>query len=176
MTLLAFVTAVLAALPLVLAIRNLSLFAPPRELAPAGTRVSILIPARNEASTILAAIDGALASTGCEIEVVVLDDQSTDATAVLVRERMRSDARLRLERAPPLPPGWAGKQRACWLLAKHARFDVLMFIDADVGLAPEAAALGAGFLLRAGPGSGDRRDAPDGARLRDRPLGLVSGF
>lgn len=173
MTVLAFFAVVLALLPLALAVRNLVLFKAPRVPAPQDTRVSILIPARNEASTITAAIDAALASTGCEVEVVVLDDQSIDGTAMLVREIMKRDSRVRLERAPPLPSGWAGKQRACWLLAKHARSDVLMFIDADVRLAPEAAALGAGFLLReASPAA-----APHSyARLGGLRLGLVSGF
>ena len=99
-------------------------------------------------------------------------DQSTDETATVVLEIMQRDARVRLERAPPLPSGWAGKQRACWLLAKHARFDVLMFIDADVRLAPEAAMLGAGFLLR------DASSAPAStpAHLGGTRLGLVSGF
>ncbi|MBC8118680.1 MAG: glycosyltransferase [Burkholderiaceae bacterium] len=168
MTVIALLAAVLALLPLALAARNLALFKAPRVPAPPDTRVSILIPARNEASTIGAAIDAALASTGCEVEVVVLDDQSTDGTATVVQEFMQRDARVRLEHAPPLPSGWAGKQRACWLLAKHARFGVLMFIDADVRLTPEAAALGAGFLLRDGFG------AP--AHLGGARLGLVSGF
>lgn len=113
--------------------------------------------------TIAAAVDAALASTGCEIEVVVLDDHSTDATADVVQQIMQRNPRVRLERAPPLPPGWAGKQRACRLLAEHARYEVLMFIDADVLLHPNAATLGAGFLLR--------KD-----KLGESKLGLVSGF
>jgi len=169
---LAFIAAVLALLPLGLALRNLSLFKSPHEPAPQNTRVSILIPARNEASTIITAIDAALASTGCEVEVVVLDDQSTDDTVMLVRERTLRDSRVRLELAPPLPSGWAGKQRACWLLAEHARFEVLMFIDADVRLAPNAASLGAGFLLHAAPSH-----APvSKAGANNAPLSLVSGF
>ena len=168
MMVIAILAALLALLPLALAARNLNLFKAPRVPAPRDTSVSILIPARDEASTIGGAIDAALASTGCEVEVVVLDDQSTDGTAKVVQEFMQRDARVRLEHAPPLSPGWAGKQRACWLLAKHARFGVLMFIDADVRLAPEAAALAAGFLLRDGFG------AP--AHQGNARLGLVSGF
>jgi hypothetical protein len=155
---LAWAAAGLALLPLLLGLRNLMLFKVPRAPAPAGTRVSILIPARDEAANIGAAVDAALDSSEVEVEVVVLDDQSSDDTAAIVRRHANEDARVRLVVAPPLPSGWAGKQRACRLLAEHARHDVLMFIDADVRLSPEAASRAAGFLLR-GPA-----------------LGLVSGF
>lgn len=49
--------------------------------------VAILIPARNEERTILACIDAALASRGATIEVIVLDDGSTDSTAAIVAKR-----------------------------------------------------------------------------------------
>jgi GT2 family glycosyltransferase len=102
--------------------------------------VSILIPARNEERTIAASVDAALASYGVTIEVIVLDDGSTDATAAIVAARARHDPRLRLETAPPLPPGWKGKPHACHVLASLARYDHLLFVDADVTLAPDAAA------------------------------------
>lgn len=158
MTALAWAAALLALLPLGLGLRNLMLFRVPREAAPLGCRVSILIPARDEAANIGEALAASLASSEVEVEVVVMDDQSSDDTAGIVRRLAQGDPRVRLAVAPPLPPGWAGKQRACRLLAEHARHEVLMFIDADVRLAPEAASRAAGFLLR-------------------KPrLGLVSGF
>ncbi len=49
-----------------------------------------------------------------ELEVVVMDDGSTDGTDALVLALARQDTRVRLERAPPLPAGWNGKQHACW--------------------------------------------------------------
>jgi hypothetical protein len=64
---------------------------------------------------------------------------------------------LRLERAPPLPPGWSGKQHACHVLAAHARHSLLVFVDADVRLAPDALARIAAFM-------------------RERKVGLISGF
>ena len=152
------VVVVLALLPLAMVTVNLLIFRAPAQPAPAGTRISILIPARNEGATIGATIEAALASENCEIEVIVLDDQSSDGTADAVRAAALRDRRVRLEHAPPLPAGWAGKQRACRLLAERARHEVLMFVDADIALQPQAATLGAGFLLR------------------DARLGLVSGF
>lgn len=154
----AWLSAVLAFVPLLMAWRNLGGFTRPTEAPPPGTGVSILIPARNEAAAIERAVDAALASRGVEIEVLVLDDDSTDATAAIVAGLATRDPRLRLLRAPPLGAGWAGKQRACWLLSEQARFEVLMFVDVDVHLAVDAAALAAGRLLS------------------DPRLGMVSGF
>lgn len=154
----AWIGAVLAALPLVNGWLNLRVFRAPSERPLPGTRVSILIPARDEERNIEAAVRAALASTGVGIEVIVLDDQSCDRTAAIVEQLATADPRVRLIGSPPLPAGWAGKQRACQRLAEAARFEVLMFIDADVRVAPNAAAAAAGHLLA------------------DPKLGLVSGF
>ena len=111
--------------------------------------VSILIPARNEEGGIAACVEHALASPDPDLEVVVLDDHSTDATAAIVRAVAQRDARLRLETAPPLPPGWSGKQHACHVLSGLATYPVLVFVDADVRLAPDAASRLAGALTGA---------------------------
>ncbi len=102
--------------------------------------VAILIPARNEAARIGACLDAALASEGVDFEVIVLDDQSSDATADVVARRAAADPRLRLAHAPPLPPGWKGKPHACHVLASLTDRPLLLFVDADVRLAPDAAA------------------------------------
>jgi hypothetical protein len=102
--------------------------------------VAILIPARNEAQRIGACLDAALASRGVDFEVIVLDDHSSDETAERVRQRAASDARLRLAAAPPLPPGWNGKPHACHVLASLTDRPLLLFVDADVRLSPDAAA------------------------------------
>jgi hypothetical protein len=130
----------LALMPVVLGAINLWRMPRLRGVAPAGTLVSILVPARNEAANIEGCIAAALASSGCEVEVVVMDDGSTDATAALVQAVAARDARVRLVHAPALPPGWTGKVHACARLAEAARGSHLLFIDADVRLAPHAAA------------------------------------
>jgi hypothetical protein len=84
------------------------------------------------------------------IEVVVLDDHSRDDTADVVREIASRDPRLRLESAPALPNGWCGKQHACHTLAARATYDLLLFIDADVRLSPDAAARAVAKLERTG--------------------------
>jgi cellulose synthase/poly-beta-1,6-N-acetylglucosamine synthase-like glycosyltransferase len=112
--------------------------------------VSVLIPARNEERVIAASIESLLASRGIEIEIIVLDDGSTDTTAEIVRKIAARDARVRLQSSPPLPGGWNGKQHACYALAQMARSNVLCFLDADVRLAPEALAEMSGFLSSTG--------------------------
>jgi glycosyltransferase involved in cell wall biosynthesis len=112
--------------------------------------VSVLIPARNEERVIAASIESLRASRGIEIEVIVLDDGSTDRTAEIVRNIAARDARVHLQSSPPLPGGWNGKQHACYTLAQMARSSVLCFLDADVRLAPEALAEMSGFLSSTG--------------------------
>ncbi|HMP83695.1 MAG TPA: glycosyltransferase family 2 protein, partial [Verrucomicrobiota bacterium] len=108
--------------------------------------VSVLIPARNEEQNICATLESVLANHGLEFEVIVLDDHSTDRTAELVRQMADEDSRVRLEQAPSLPAGWCGKQHACHVLAQRANHPLLVFLDADVRLSPDALQRMAGFL------------------------------
>ncbi len=139
MTGLALLCLALAALPFAMTAVNLgALRTPPLPATPPS--VAILIPARNEEASIGACVEAALRSTGAEVEVVVLDDGSIDGTAAIVTRLARNDPRLRLAHAPPLPPGWNGKQNACAVLAGLTQRPNLLFLDADVVLQPEAAA------------------------------------
>ena len=65
-----------------------------------------------------------------------MDDGSTDATAGHRRAHAARDGRVRLLAAPPLAEGWTGKVHACHHLAQAARGTHLLFVDADVRLAP----------------------------------------
>jgi len=108
--------------------------------------VSVLIPARNESANIRGALSSVLANREADFEVIVLDDHSEDDTAAIVRELANCDPRVRLEFAPQLPSGWCGKQHACHMLAKHAAHPLLLFMDADVQLAPDALARLSAFM------------------------------
>ncbi len=132
----AAVAALFAVLPACVYFANTRLYRPPRRTGIDLPPVSLLIPARDEERSIRPAVESALASEGIDLEVVVLDDGSTDATRSIVESIAARDARVRVLDAPPLPDGWCGKQHACWTLAHHARHEVLAFIDADVRLAP----------------------------------------
>ncbi len=100
--------------------------------------VSVLIPARNEEQGIAAAVRSVLSSTGAALEVVVLDDASTDRTAEVVESIAAEDGRVRVVSKTGLPAGWNGKQFACHQLAGEAAHEWLCFMDADVRMAPDA--------------------------------------
>ncbi|MGI8438151.1 MAG: glycosyltransferase family 2 protein [Chthoniobacterales bacterium] len=146
MTVLILAALVFAAWPALLFLRNLQIFTPPAEVRAPATEVSILIPARDEERNIGEAVEAALTNAGAE--VLVLDDGSTDRTAEIVSEIAVRDPRVRLLPGAALPPGWVGKNWACAQLAKAATGQLLFFVDADVRLAPAAAA-SLGAWLRA---------------------------
>jgi hypothetical protein len=108
--------------------------------------VSVLVPARNEAAAIAACVRAILASRDVDLEVVVLDDASTDGTDEIVHQLAEKDARVRLVRGRPLPPGWCGKQHACAQLAAAAAHDTWVFLDTDVLLSPDAVRRCVAFL------------------------------
>jgi len=142
---LAIVALVLSVGPLLLALSNLRFYvAPP--MATGRPNVSVLIPARNEEATIGAACTAVLASRDVTLELIVLDDHSTDRTREILAGIQ--DPRLKVASAPALPPGWSGKQHACAHLATLASHDLLVFVDADVRLAPDALLRMAGFMER----------------------------
>ncbi len=122
-------------------------FALPDVAAPATPqRLSILIPARNEAENIAACVRAALASDYRDFEVVVVDDASTDGTAAIAKAAGAGDPRLRVAAGTPLPEGWAGKPWACARASELATGTAYLFIDADVELAPDAARRAVGVL------------------------------
>jgi len=139
-----------AALPALLTLANLRLFygPPARRSAAAASppAVSVLVPARNEEAAISRLIDDVLASENLNLELVILDDGSEDATAAIVATRAAADSRVRLLSGTPLPPGWCGKQHACWQLAAGARHDTWVFLDVDVSLRPDALVRAVEFL------------------------------
>jgi GT2 family glycosyltransferase len=130
-TWIAAASCLLALIPAALFLRNLALYALLPQPGTARAKCSVLIPARNEEANIAAALHSILQSDGIDLEVIILDDGSTDHTADIVRE-FTADPRVRLETAEPLHPGWCGKNFACHQLAALAKHPLLVFMDADV--------------------------------------------
>ncbi len=93
--------------------------------------VTVIVPARNEAHNIGRCVTSILSTTYPNLELVVIDDASTDGTADVARKASGGDSRARIVRNSPLPDGWFGKQWACATGAKVARGDILQFTDAD---------------------------------------------
>ena len=104
---------------------------------PAGPAVSLIIPARNESRTIATVLASVRASTYRRLEIIVVDDRSTDDTADRVTAIAADDPRLRLVRGEPLPDGWFGKPWACVQGARAATGEILVFTDADTRHAPD---------------------------------------
>ena len=140
-----FVVLALAAFPLLLALDNLRRYRVPAQ-AEGRPALSVLIPARNEEANIAGAVAAVLASRDVDVELLVLDDGSTDGTAAILRGM--SDARLRILQGAGLPAGWCGKQHACFVLAAEAAHELMVFVDADVRLTPDALSRMAGFMQR----------------------------
>jgi len=103
----------------------------PAEVESPAPLVSVVIPARNEARNIERCVRSVLSTQYPSVEVIVVDDHSSDATATIARAIAASDSRLRVIGAPALPAGWFGKQWACASGASVARGEILVFTDAD---------------------------------------------
>ncbi|MCK6538880.1 MAG: glycosyltransferase [Anaerolineales bacterium] len=100
--------------------------------------ISVCIPARNEERNIRACVESVLAQDYPNIEVIVLDDRSTDATFSILTDLASRDSRLRPISGSDLPEGWAGKPHALHQASASARGEWLCFIDADTFLSPSA--------------------------------------
>lgn len=98
-----------------------------------GSRVSVVIPVRNEEAALPTLLASLVLSDVRPADVVVVDDGSTDATASVARS-----AGVRVVDPGEPPTGWTGKTWACHRGAEAANGDLLLFLDADVCLAPGA--------------------------------------
>ncbi|MEJ2739581.1 MAG: glycosyltransferase [Dehalococcoidia bacterium] len=98
--------------------------------------ISVMVPARNEEANITACLDSLRKQDYPDFEILVLDDNSTDKTAVLVQGLEEIDNRIQLINGEPLPEGWAGKPFACYQMALRAKGEWLLFVDADTIHAP----------------------------------------
>jgi hypothetical protein len=89
--------------------------------------VSVIVPARNEEASLAQCLESLVSQTNVSFEIIVVDDASTDRT----RQIAQSFPQVRVVDAPPLPPGWTGKNNALAASAKTARGKWLLFTDAD---------------------------------------------
>ena len=106
-------------------------------ILPVSVQVSAIVPARNEEDVLAACLESLLPLAELA-EILVIDDQSTDRTAGIASGFAQRDSRVRVLEAPPLPPGWVGKNHAVWIGALQARSSWLLFLDADAVLLPGA--------------------------------------
>ena len=125
------------AIPLFNTIANLFTWPSGKKGLKSSLKISVLIPARNEAKNIESCIEAAAQSQHPIDEIIVYNDGSTDGTGAILNRLKEQHPLLKVIEGTPLPRGWVGKPHACHQLANSARGDLLLFIDADTQLTAE---------------------------------------
>lgn len=110
--------------------------------------VSVVAAARNEARGIEAALRSVLRLDYPALEVIVVDDRSTDETGAILDRLARLHPRLKVKHVSALPEGWLGKNHALHVGAEAASGELLLFTDADVVFEPTALRRAVGFMER----------------------------
>jgi glycosyltransferase involved in cell wall biosynthesis len=110
---------------------------PPREDRSSAPRVAVVVAARNEAANLESATRSLLALDYPQLEFVIVDDRSTDATGAILARLAANDPRVRALRVAELPAGWLGKNHALQTGADATTADWILFTDADVHFHPE---------------------------------------
>ena len=130
----------LEALSDVLAVRSLPGVASGSDRSATRPSVSVVVPARDEAARIETTVRRLLAQEGVDIEVIVVDDRSSDGTGAILDRVAREDARLRVIHLRELPAGWLGKPHACQRGGEVARGEWILFTDGDAWMEPDVIA------------------------------------
>lgn len=99
--------------------------------------VTVCVPLRNERKNVDGLMASLLSLTYPNVEILLLDDQSTDGTYEKLQKYAMNYPRVTVIQGAPLEKGWIGKTFACHQLGKQATGDYLLFIDADVRIKPE---------------------------------------
>ena len=110
--------------------------------------VSVVIAARDEEHRLEQALRSVLAQDHPHLEVIVVDDRSSDGTADILRRLQEQHPLLRVLRVDELPSGWLGKTHAQQRGGEAAQGELLLFTDADVVFEPSAVRLAALYLAR----------------------------
>jgi hypothetical protein len=121
-----------------------------QELAPVPTewpRLSIVIPACNEAANLEPAVTTLLRQDYPDMEVVLVDDRSTDETGAVIDRLALEDPRIRAVHVKTLPAGWLGKVHALQRGVDQANGTWLLFTDADVHFSPGTLRRAIAFVL-----------------------------
>ena len=100
--------------------------------------VSVIVPARNEEQNIERCVRSLLDQDYPNLEVTVVNDNSTDNTLAILKGIAEDEERLTIVDGSPLPKGWVGKNWACAQGFRASRGEIVVFTDADTFHRPEA--------------------------------------
>jgi hypothetical protein len=100
-------------------------------------RCSVIVAARDEEARIEQTLRRLLAQRGVELELIVVDDRSTDRTGEILEHLAKEDSRLKVVHIHALPEGWLGKCHACHIGASAANGEWILFTDADCWSKPD---------------------------------------
>ncbi len=115
-------------------------------------RVSVIVPCRNEAASVVAAVSSLLAQDYPNLEIVAVDDRSDDGTGALLDALAAQDQRLTVLHIGMLPEGWLGKIHAVHQGARRATGEWLLLTDGDVLFEPAALERSVAFATAHGLG------------------------
>jgi hypothetical protein len=116
------------------------------QLPPQAPRLSIIAAARDEERHLRQAVSALLALDYPDLEVILVDDRSSDGTGAILDQLAITDGRLQVVHIEELPAGWLGKNHALWIGSQHASGEFLLFTDADVVMAPTLPARAVTYL------------------------------
>lgn len=111
--------------------KDISSFKLPKEIRDNDPLISVLIPARNEEDNIRKCLMSLVDQDYKNIEILVLDDNSTDDTSKVIKRISKIHKNIKFLKGKPLPEGWTGKNYACYQLFKKSKGKYLFFTDAD---------------------------------------------
>lgn len=148
LALLTFVVICLVGIELYVGIRKIKFL---RDIAPTHNsempKVSVIIPARNEEKDIKIAVSSILSQDYQNLEVIVVNDRSTDGTSAILKELTLSHQRLRVFYLSELPSGWLGKTHAIHHGVERASGEYYLLADADVVMEPTTVSRAISYML-----------------------------
>lgn len=118
------------------------------EAADKGPNLSVIVAARNEEEHINQSIQTQLTQTYKNVEWILVNDRSEDATGKIMNNLEDSDKRVKVIHIESLPEGWLGKNYALYKGFKQASGTLILFTDADVMYEPEAFSKAVGYLIK----------------------------
>ncbi len=125
--------------------RNLADIAPTQDSR--APLVSIIVPACNEENAVESGLRTLLAQEYPNMEIIVIDDRSTDGTFAVLTKLQTEFPELKVERIQELPAGWLGKNHALFRGAEKAKGEILLFTDADILMQPSTLSRAVNYLL-----------------------------